>query len=140
MWRRILILSIATLGLESASMAQEVVLQVINGKTNKPVTKAKLYVSFPPESNRQPIQLSTNDSGQAMFDTGGATHFQVHPIALVTCGEQPPGAQPKNYAVDEITRSGLITTNDCGHSGREPLKGQLAFFVRPAGWWELFKN
>ena len=139
-WEQMFIVFVLLLCVSSCAGAEWIVIQIVNGKTNKPTSKAKIYVSFAPGSGRQSIQLLTNDNGEASFDSGDLGLFQVHPIALVACGEQPVGSQPRNYSVDEIMKTGIRTENDCGHSGREPIRGHLLYFVRQAGWWELFKN
>jgi hypothetical protein len=124
----------------SGAGAEPIIIQIINGKTNKPISKAKLYVSFVPSSGHQSLQLVTNENGEASFDSEGLQLFQVHPIALVSCGEQPIGAQQRNYSVEDVLKTGIRAENNCGHSDREPLRGRLLYFVRPASWWELFKN
>jgi hypothetical protein len=119
---------------------QQIVIQVINGKTNKPVSKAKLFVSFPAEMKRRSVQLFTNENGEATFSFDDADRFEVHPIALVTCGEQTPGSPTPSFSVAEVVSSGVLTKNNCGRSGREPIRGKIVYFVRPAGRGELFKN
>src|SRR5579859_5081776 len=128
------VFTICFLGLtvEYALVAQQIVLQVVDGRKDKPISNAKLYVSFPTEANRKVLQLSTNSNGTVAFDADGVSEFQIHPVALVTCGEQRRGEQPKNYSVNEVMNIGVTTTNDCGRSGREPLRGKLVIFVRPA--------
>jgi hypothetical protein len=119
---------------------QQIVVQVINGKTNKPISKAKLFVSFPNETKRQSIQLYTDKDGEAAFPLEGSDRFEIHPIALVTCGEQPAGTSQPSFSATEVLNAGILTKNDCGQSGREPIRGKVVYFVRTAGWSELFKN
>jgi hypothetical protein len=128
------------LGFIMQMSGQQIVIQVINGKTNKPISKAKLFVSFPAEVKRQSVQLFTSENGEATFSFDDADRFEVHPIALVTCGEQPPGSPTPSFSVAEVLSSGVLTKNNCGRSEREPIRGKVIYFVRTAGWWELFKN
>jgi hypothetical protein len=119
---------------------QQIVVQVINGKTNKPISKARIFVSFPSETRRQSVQLNTDRNGEASFPSDGIDHFEIHPIALVTCGEQPAGTSQPSFSTAEVLSSGILTKNNCGQSGREPIRGKIVYFVRTAGWLELFKN
>jgi len=136
----IVLILIMLFGFILSMSGQQVVVQVINGKTNKPVSKAKLLISFPGGTKPQSLELFTDQNGEAAFSLDGSAQFEIHPIALVTCGEQPPGAKQPTFSVSEILQSGVLTKNDCGHSEREPIRGRVVYFVRTAGWWELFRN
>lgn len=117
-----------------------VVVQFINGRSGKPIAKAKVYIGFDGLKTEKSLALTTDSRGEVRFNTEGAKTFQVHPVALVACGEQPKGAPYRNYSIAEILQTGLVTLNDCGHEKAEPTRGRLIYFARPAGWWELFKN
>lgn len=138
--RSIVLMLTMVFGLVLGMSGQQVVVQVINGKTNKPISKAKLFISFPDEPKRQSIQLFTNQNGETAFSLDGAQRFEVHPIALASCGQQPAGTSQPSFLASDVLGSGILTKNDCGQSGREPIRGKIVYFVRTAGWWELFKN
>ncbi len=117
-----------------------VVVQFMNGRSGKPMAKFKVYIGFDNLKARKPLVLTTDRQGKVEFETDGAKTFQVHPVALIPCGEQPKGAPYRDYSVSEILRAGLVTRNNCGRTKAEPLPGRLLYFARPASWWELFKN
>jgi hypothetical protein len=117
-----------------------VVVQFINGRSGKPMAKVKVYIGFDDLKARKPLDLTTDRQGKVEFETDGAKTFQVHPVGLVACGEQPKGAPYRDYSIAEILRAGLVTRNDCGRAKAEPLRGGLLYFARPASWRELFKN
>jgi hypothetical protein len=116
------------------------VVQFINGRSGKPMAKLRVYVGFDDLKARKPLDLTTDLQGKVEFETDGAKTFQVHPVGLVACGEQPKGAPYRDYSIAEILRAGLVTRNDCGRAKAEPLRGRLLYFARAASWWELFKN
>lgn len=138
--RHMVLMLAMVFGLVLGMSGQQVIVQVINGKTNKPISKAKLFISFPDDLKRQSIQLFTDQNGETAFSLDSAKRFEVHAIALVTCGEQPAGTNQPSFSASEVLGSGILTKNDCGKSGREPIRGKIVYFVRTAGWWELFKN
>ena len=123
-----------------AAQGQSVIVQLINGRNGKPMAKVRVYIVLGDPTQRQLLDLTTSRQGVVQFDTNGARTFQVRPVGEVTCGEQPVGAPNVDYSVEQILKNGVLTQNECGHSNAEPLRGRLLYFVRPASWWELFKN
>ncbi|MFZ0637464.1 MAG: hypothetical protein WAM08_18230 [Candidatus Acidiferrales bacterium] len=117
-----------------------VIVQFVNGPSGEPIAKVKVYIGFDDLKARKPLDLTTDLQGKVEFETNGAKTFQVHPVGLVACGEQPKGAPYRDYSIAGILRDGLVTRNDCGRAKAEPLRGQLLYFARSASWWELFKN
>ena len=137
----ILMMFLPTIFLGSAADAQSVTVQFLNGRNGKPIAKGvRIWAYFNNETGRHILDLHTDVQGEVQFDTNGAKTFQVSPVGYVPCGEQPVGSSPRDYAIDEILKTGLITRNNCGRINAEPLHGRLSYFVRRATWWELFKN
>jgi len=124
----------------NAAPPKLVVVQLLNGRNGKPLANVRVYVSFDDHKGRKSLDLISNGRGEIEFDASGAGTFQVHPIALVPCGEQYIGNPDRNYAIDEVLGPGILTKNDCGHLESEPLRGRLLYFARRATWWELFRN
>lgn len=121
--------------------SQTVSVHFINGQSGKPLKKGiRIWAYFNDRSGRQILDLHTDQEGEVHFDVNGAKTFQVSPVGYIACGEQPVGSAARDYAVAEIMRAGVLTTNDCGHLGTEPIRGRLSYFVKPASWWQLFKN
>jgi hypothetical protein len=130
----------ALLLISGPAQAQSVIVQLLNGRNGKPIPNARVYIGFDDLKGRRPLSRVTDSQGQIRFEANGAKTFQVHPVGEVTCGEQPAGAPYHDFAIEEILKNGWVTNNSCGHLNREPLRGKLLYFVRPATWWELFKN
>jgi hypothetical protein len=124
----------------SAAFGQTVVVQLINGRSEKPMVKVRVYIGLDDLKGRQTLDLTTNHLGEVQFEANGAKTFQVHPVGIVACGEQPTGAPYRDYSIAETLKTGLLTQNNCGRTNAEPLRGRLEYFARPATWWELFKN
>ncbi len=120
--------------------AQVVVVQLLNGKTGKPISNNRMIVLFPSETSRQSLDLTTNRDGEIRFESFGERMFRVTPMFQVACGEQVLGGPQAAYSVDEILKNGMVTKNTCGHLNVETIRGRLLYFVRPIHWWELFKQ
>lgn len=119
---------------------QTVVVRLINGRSGKPIAKGRVYIAFDDLHSGQPLNLTTNREGEIQFDASGATTLQVHPVGMVSCGEQRTGMPMRNYSILRILKTDLVTENHCGRSDAEPLRGRLLYYVRPATEWQLFKN
>jgi hypothetical protein len=119
---------------------QSVTVRLVNGKNLKPMVNKKIYIRFPDDPSGREIALETDKQGSIYFDATGHSAFEVHPIAVVPCGEQPVGYPIRSYQVLEVVKSGFLTKNDCGKRILEPIRGQLTYFARPATTWELFRN
>jgi hypothetical protein len=124
----------------SSAWSQALVVQIIDGRNGKPITKARVYIGFDDLRSRQVLDPTTDRQGIIQFETNGAKTFQVHPIGDVACGEQPVGSPSRDYSIDRVLKEGILTQNECGHSNAEAQRGRLVYFVRPATNSELFKN
>jgi hypothetical protein len=137
----ILMMLLPTIFIGSTANAQSVTVQFLNGRNGKPIANGvRIWVYFNNETGRHILELHSDRQGEVKFDPTGAKTFQVSPVGYIPCGEQPVGSSPRDYAIDEVLKTGLLTQNNCGRINAEPLRGKLLYFVRPATWWELFKN
>jgi hypothetical protein len=124
----------------SAASAQPIAVRLLDGKTGKPRSKVRVYIVLGDPSQQHTLDLKTDRDGDVSFDPSGEKTFQVRPIGEVSCGEQPIGAPIRDYSIDQVVLSGLVTTNDCGQLSLEPIRGRLTYLVRTATWMELFRN
>jgi hypothetical protein len=124
----------------NVATAQPVIVQLVNGRNGKPVAKVKVYISID-ESNGYPYStFHTNRQGEVQFESNGARTFQVTFVGQVDCGERIARKANPNYSVAETLMTGLRTENNCGAYNPEPVPGRLIYIVRPATFWELFRN
>lgn len=123
-----------------SAIAQKITVQLLNGRTGKPMKRVKVYINLNNSDASREIGLSTDSSGEAIFDAHGEKTFHITPIGSVSCGAQPIGAHAPEYSVAEILRSGIVSPNTCSGKNAEPLRGHLIYFVVPASWWQMFKN
>jgi hypothetical protein len=135
------LLLLLTAFFSKATTGQSVRVQFVNGRSGKPIGKGgRIWVYFNNKTGRHIFDLRTDQEGEIQFEADGAETFQVSSVGYVACGEQPVGSPPRDYSIDEVLKTGLLTENDCGRLNTEPLRGRLLYFVRPATWWELFKE
>ena len=124
----------------SVASAQPIVVKVLSGKNRKPQSHIRVYIVLGDSKAGHTLDLKTDREGTIRFEAGDMKTFQVRPIGEVACGEQPIGSPNRDYSVEETTKSGIVTANDCGHFTPEPIRGQLTYLVRPASFSELFHN
>ena len=122
------------------ALAQTVVVQLLNGRTGKPIVKHRVYIACGDDRETVLPPLLTNALGEIQFDSAGAKAFQVSPVGVVSCGEQPVSAPIRRYSVEEVLRTGLRTQNNCGAFDPRPSPGRVLYVVRPATWLELLRN
>ncbi len=137
--RQILSLALMVGIFNGTASTQSVAVQILNGWNGKPISKIRVWVSFDYQRGKEPLDLKTDRQGQVQFETHGAKTFQVSPVGVVDCREQQ-FTTPIDYSINEILNTGIVTRNDCGHFNPGPSHGRLIYIVRPATWWELFKN
>ena len=124
----------------STSFAQPIAVRLLDGKTGKPKSKFRVYIVLRDPKLEHTLDLRSDREGYVRFEAGTEKTFQVRAVGTVPCGEQPIGAPPRDYSVDEVLRSGLVTANYCGHLVPEKFRGQLTYMVRSATMTELFHN
>lgn len=118
---------------------QMIRVQLLNGKTGRPIKKAKLQIAYL-NSNLDAFQEITDKDGLISFNSRGEKSFAVTTLFNIDCGEQAPGGAERTYAVNTILLEGIVTHNTCGKRRAEPVHGKLIFYVRAANWLELLKN
>jgi hypothetical protein len=128
---RSLLLGAAVCSLCSAVAAETVIVQVLEGKSGKPVPRGKtVHVIFFVAPIRHLLSLHTDENGKVEFETEGATDFKVSPVGYIPCGE-PSGETMKDYSVAEIADEGVVTANNCGNAVSDPVPGRLIYYVKP---------
>src|SRR5271163_2357600 len=80
------------LALERTS-AQRVTIQMLNGKSGKPITKGRFIILFPGDK-RPELVLPTNGAGEVEFDAQGANTIEVSPQLFVSCAQKTGGPRP----------------------------------------------
>ncbi len=139
--RRIGVLVLALCLLACVSVAQSVVVQLLNGRSGKPVRKGTvIHVAFPDETVHRLLGLHTGRLGEVEFDTEGAKDFQVGAVGYVSCREGSSEAQPEKYSVEEVLQKGAVGPNHCGQAVTQPQPGRLILYVKAAGLWDKVKS
>jgi hypothetical protein len=138
---RIIITLLPIIFFGSTACAQLVTVEYLYGRNGKPIEKGeRVWVYFNNETGRHIFDVHTDRLGKVQFDTNGAKTFEVTLVGFIGCGEQPLGFPAKDYATDDILKTGLLTKNNCGRMNTEPIRGMLLYFVRRLHWWEWLKD
>jgi hypothetical protein len=139
--RRAGVIVAAVVILAEVAAAQTVVVQVLDGRSGKPVKKGTvIQIAFPDEAVHRLLGLHTDRHGEVEVDTEGAKDFQVGAVGYVSCREGSSVAQPEKYSVEEVIRIGAVGPNHCGQALDQPQSGRLILYVKPEGMWEKVKN
>jgi hypothetical protein len=78
------------------------------------MAKVRVYIGFEDLKGRQSVDLTTDRNGEVRFEADSSKTFQVHPVWLAACGEQPVGAPYRDYPIAETLKTGILTKNTCG--------------------------
>ena len=107
------VLLLLTLFVSGTANAQSLKVQLLNGRTGKPITKGRrIWVYFSNSAGRQILDLHTDSQGVIQFETSGAKTFQVSPVGYIPCGEQPVGAPARDYPIDQILAGWALNEAD----------------------------
>jgi hypothetical protein len=131
---------ILIVGFCNAASAQTVVVKLLDGHNRKPKAHFRVYIVLGVPRAQHSLDLKTDREGEVHFDASGLATFQVRPVGVVACGEQPIGTRTRDYSVADVLAHGIVTKNECGDFHPEPLRGQIIYLVRSATWSELFRN
>ena len=138
-WRPVVFAFLAVLLFGNVVAAQTVLVQFVNGRSGKPIAKVHVQILLGDEKGPSPT-LITNREGEIQFESRGVKTFRVYPVGQVDCGEQAIGAPKPTYSITEALGTGLRTKNNCSAYNPEPVPGRRIYIVRPATFWELFRN
>jgi hypothetical protein len=138
--RLALLAVVAFFGLSAAAKGQTVVVQLLNGKTRKPLTGYRVYILLGDPRSQHTLDLKTDHDGKAQFDSTGVSTFQVRPVGTAACVDPKTATSTPDFHVPEVLEHGVVTRNDCSNFNPEPLRGQLTYLARPGTWLELFRN
>ncbi len=134
------LLLLSTLILSSSSASgQPVAVQLLNGKTRKPLKGYKVYILLGDPRTQHMLDLKTDHYGMVHFDTDGDNTFQVRPVGTTSCSK-PASTSDVNFSVSDVMAHGVVTPNDCGNFDPEPMMGQVTFLTRSASGINLFRN
>jgi hypothetical protein len=119
---------------------QVLTVQLMNGKTRKPLKSFRIYVYLGATSGQPTFDLKTNREGKVSFDPGKEQSFQLVTVGTVSCNPQASVTSHIDFNVDDVAAHGVVTRNDCGSFKPEPSKGQLTVLTGSASALELFRN
>ena len=115
-------------------------MRLLDGKSGKPKSKFRVYIVLGDPKLQHTLDLTSDRQGYVHFESREEKTFQVRPVGTVSCDEQPTGVPDRDYSVDAVLSTGLVTGNHCGHLAPGAIRGQLTYLVRNASSLELFRN
>jgi hypothetical protein len=139
-WCLTLLLSAAVILPSAIASGQPVAVQLLNGKTRKPLKGYRVYILLGDPRAQNRLHLKTDRDGKIRFEAGSEDTFQVRPVGTVVCTKPASSPTDINFSVAEVIAHGVVTPNDCGSFNPEPLRGQVTFLTRSASGMDLFRN
>jgi hypothetical protein len=120
----------------SAIRAETIRIRTLDGRNGRPIPNENLQVWIDRQSGAA-LNLSMHKDGVADLEVSRDSVIFVNSNYYFDC-RFTRTADPSNsaYAVSEILKSGIVSTNACGKLNVEVRPGEFIFFVRPAHWWE----
>lgn len=137
---RLVLLSLLLGASVQESCAQPIIVNLVNGRNGKGLAKVRVYIVLGEPKSQHVLNLITDRDGTVSFEATDNKTFEVRPVGEIACGEQPIGTPARDYLINAVLSKGMVTNNDCGTRTVVPKPGRFTYFVRPATWWDLFKN
>jgi len=129
-----LLAAIALMGTAATAQDKQIVVQILDGNTGKPLANQHLTV-FGGETpdgvlkKKMHFQLVTNKAGLGSITVpASAKWIQVWADWKTLCQDNPNG---KSFSVDEIVSAGLAAPNSCSALVQNASAGQFVVFARP---------
>lgn len=162
MFRYLLFAIVITL-CSSSACAQEIRIRLLNGRNGHPMSDCLNVWTAP--GQRNPTIVRTGKDGVAVIRTGNADRNTVvapckyvptsasveHLGAIgiwldldVDCrAKTDVGSSPsktKFYALEDIIKTGVASSNTCGKFIMNPSPGELVIYGRRPHWWEAISR
>lgn len=123
--------------------ANDVVIQVIDGRTGKPLMHQHILVfggktEEEATEHQSHYELTTDDQGLA--DLSIVKKFQWVQVWVdwhILCQNKE---LKKNFSIAEISTTGLNSINTCSSRSVTKIPGRLTIYVRPEHFWEKMKH
>lgn len=138
-----LCLLLGLIGIGTAAMGQQIVVQAVDARNGKPIANQHMLVfgGDSPEAVRQhenQYDLTTDKDGMATLTLGPGTQWlQVWMDWHVLCQKEP---NSRSFPVSDILASGVSTPNTCSSVSEKAAPGHLVVFARPAHFWEKMRQ
>lgn len=124
--------------------ASQLRLQVLNGKTGKPVVHVKVRVDkapggVPDDKGTLWVNAETDGEGYIMLPEATPTPGMmfVHVLAFLPCSR----TNVNGFVVQKMAAAGTVSENACKpRITLYPQAGTLVFFVRPETWLDRLRK
>lgn len=132
---------IGTVSLAAHAQTQDLRLQILNGKTGRPVTNTHVTLwrdmNHTPLSREAAAQVTTDGEGYAAVPANDSEFIVVY-----TDGRQPCSTTFKRtYSLTDVRMHGLVSENSCNkHIHTYAEQGTLVVFVRELTLYERLRH
>lgn len=123
--------------------ASQLRLQVLNGRTGKPVAHQKVVVMAGESSARRKtvklVDVATDGEGYVSLPDAASQVERLHVYveAYRSCSK----AEVNSFELAKVAASGVVSENACrSRISLYPQPGNLVFFVRPETWLERMRK
>jgi len=145
-----LIMRLARIGsflllLTASAMAQQFVVNVIDGRNGHPMKNQVVDIWFGNRATGIPLQVRTGQDATAVVTIPHDAQTFVAAgewVADCRAGNKPGRSFTDSYVyqIPTVLNSGTVSENRCGKATTKPIPGIFTFFVRPLRWWEKMRE
>jgi 5-hydroxyisourate hydrolase-like protein (transthyretin family) len=123
---------------EEAPVSDKITIHALDGRTGTPIKNEHLLIFLSNDKNtpeESHIDRTTNIDGDIVLNANEVPfrYMQVWVDWHILCEKDPNQIV---YQVSEVTASGILAPNRCGHVNVKLHPGDLYIFARPRHWWE----
>lgn len=118
-------------------------LQVLNGRTGKPVVHARVTVWASDDIPKHPAKklVKAETDGEGYISLPDAGPVPQHVIVDIETFRPCSRTDTNSFTVQKIAATGLVSENACKpRISLYPQAGTLVFFVRPETWLERLRK
>lgn len=108
--------------------AQQLRINILNAKTNKPITDEKLNIALRVHQIGS-VAMPTDKNGIIAVDTGNASIIRILSNMCADCRSR--AELYTNYSIADILHTGITTGNLCSAASPRPKPGELLLFEIP---------
>ena len=122
--------------------SRHITVQLVNGKSGLPVWwlgSPYVYVG----SSNEPIKRRTNLAGEETIDVTSADQLTIRvwvDFIDKDCRSKDLSRVTETYSLTEILKNGVVSSNYCGSSRKDPEPGVLVIYVTPSTFKQLWNQ
>ena len=124
----------------AVAQADAITVKLVNGKNNRPVPRARVYVVLGDTKTGSALDLVTDKLGQLHFEAPAVRSFQLRTVGFYSCEEEHSGIHNPNYSTAKVHETGVVSRNGCGTYNAEVVRDVLVLYVKAVSALDMFRN